>query len=267
MTHETQHLPEGEYEAHVIEFAFREILLQEYRELSERPLTPEEEALLTHAEGSRQQQLDRIARSVRRHTRAMRLNAGFSAALKYVAIFLLVTVFSFSTALAVSPSFRVQVIEFLTVVTNEYVRIGPETAEPSALVPDGWAAEYFPSYIPAGYELVNCYSTEQMSKAVFLNSQRACITYMISANKMDMQVNAENAICEIAEINDHVAYLYTMDSLSVLTWHDGEEYHTFTFTNPELMPEVVESLVVITSRADNLRGLFCFPRSQWRQLC
>lgn len=248
MTNETPVLPSEEYEAHVIEFAIQELLMQESRELEETPLTPEEEEVLQLAERSRQKRLAQIDKAITRHNRINRFKTAASTMLKYAATIALIASFSFGTALAVSPEFRVTMIELLTIVTDEYVNVGPERNTSKAGIPSGWMAEYFPGYVPEGYELAYCHSEDHLSKAVFMNSTGKSITYTVSANKMTLQVNAENALCHMVSIGDCTAYLYTMDNLSMITWHDGKQYHTLTASTSEYVLDVVESLVVASNR-------------------
>lgn len=246
MASEPQALPCEEYEAHVIEFAFRELLMQESRELEYTPLTSEEEELLEHAGHSRQQQLDRIVRSIRRIALIKRIKCSVRATVRYAALFALLVSLTLGTALAVSPEFRVSVIELLTIVTDGYVHVGPEQDMVQAAIPTGWMARYFPGYVPEGYEVVDCYSTPNLSKVVFINTSDDAITYCVSNQQINTHINAENALCQLASICDCTAYLYTMEDLCLITWADGQQFHTLTASTQEIVLDVVESFADIS---------------------
>lgn len=248
MTSETPMHPSEEYEAHVIEFAFRELLMQESSQLEETPLTPEEEELLEQAAQSRQKHLDLIAKAIARQHRIRKLKAGLSAALRYASAIVLLISLTFGTALAVSSDFRVTVIELLTVVTDEYVNVGPERETSKALIPEDWMAKYYPGYIPKGYEISYHHSTANLSKVILVNPTGDIITYCVSNQQIGTQINAENALCQLAAIHDCTAYLYTLDEYSLITWSDGKQYHTLTATTQELLLDVVESLVDVRNK-------------------
>lgn len=234
--------PAEEYEAQVIHHAFQEMLLQECDALEKTPLTPEEEALLRTAESSHAKHLAHIDCLIRRHDNIRRIKTGVSAVVRYAALFLLVVSFSFGTAFAISKDFRVIVVDFLNVVTEEYVRVGQEEPSAQLQAPDGWIGEFYPTYMPEGYELMYHHSNAGYSKADYVNPTTEKITICVSNNKITTQLNAENAQCQLVAIADYSAYWYTTDSLSIITWTDGIQYYSLSATTPNHVLDVVESL-------------------------
>ena len=230
------------YEAQVIAHAFQTMLSAECEALQKEPLSAEEEELLQQAAAMRAKRLKQIDSSLRQKTSQKQLKKRSFGPLKYIALLLLLTVLSFGTALAVSPALRVQLVDILQLVPDEYVTLGPSGMMVSA--PAGWRGEYFPAYVPEEYELVSCYSTEQFSKVTYQNENAQRIVYQISATRIGLQVDVENSICRRANINRHEGYLYTTHSQSTLIWSDGKQYFSVCAPKSDMVLDIVESFAL-----------------------
>lgn len=245
MTNEAPELPSEEYEAQMIQCAFQELLLQECQELEEAPLTPEEEELLQLAERSRGKHIARIDRTLKRRSRAARVREGLSAAMKIAAVIVLIVSFSFGTALAVSPELREIVIEYLTYVTDSYVEVGAEKNEAALQVPDGWLGDYFPTYVPTGYELVDCRAASNYSKIIYKNALGAEIILKVYTTPTKIRINAEDALCYTVKLAGSNAYLYILDTKSIITWINNNQYYTLSAVTADIVLDMVDSLALI----------------------
>ncbi|MBE5798121.1 MAG: DUF4367 domain-containing protein [Clostridiales bacterium] len=231
------------YEAQVIAHAFQTMLSAECEALQKEPLSAEEEELLQQAAAMRPKRLKQIDSSLRQKTSQKQLKKRSFGPLKYIALLLLMAVLSFGTALAVSPALRVQLVDILQLVPDEYVTLGPTGMMVSA--PAGWRGEYFPAYVPEEYELVSCYSTEQFSKVTYQNENAQRIVYQISATRVTTQLDAENSICRRAIVNNHEGYLYTTKTQSTLMWYDGSIYHAIVTPTTDMALDILESFALV----------------------
>lgn len=233
------------YEDMLLEAAFAELLLEECEALEAEPLTAEEEAMLKEAEQNQQKQLDKIARYMRRSRGQSRLGHRVKAALQYVAAAVLVVGIGFGSALAISPELRISMINFLTVVTDEYVRIGFEhRADQMVEVPDGWSANYYPAYIPNGYKLTDLTNYDFTSLVTYRSSEDFLI-FSVSSLQSDSQLNSKDAVCENISIQGHNATLLILPQCYIVTWSEGASYFTVTSHSKDLAILVAESISLI----------------------
>lgn len=230
------------YEAQVIAHAFQTMLSAESEALQKEPLSAEEEELLLQAAAIRAKRLKQIDSSLWQKTSQKQLKKRAFTTLKYAALLLLLAVLSFGTALAVSPALRVQIVDILRFVTDEYVTLGPTGMMVSA--PANWRGEYFPAYVPEGYEMVSCYSTEQFSQVTYLNESAQRLMYQISTTKIGLHVDAENSICRRAFVNDYEGYLYTTKTHSTLIWSDNTAYHAIFAPTADMVLDILESFAM-----------------------
>lgn len=242
MSNEQRRPAAEDYEAQVIAHAFQTLLSEDCEALQKEPTSPEEEELLLQAAAMRTKRLKQIDSCLRQKTSRKQLKKRSFTSLKYAALLLLVAVLSFGTALAVSPALRVQLVDILQLVPDEYVTLGPSGMTVSA--PAGWRGEYFPAYVPEGYALVSCYSTEQFSKATYQNDNAQRFVYQISATRIGVQVDVENSICRRAFVNDYEGCLYTTKTQSTLIWSDNTNYHAIFAPTADMVLDILESFAL-----------------------
>lgn len=230
------------YEAQVIAHAFQTMLSAECEALQKEPLSAEEEELLQQAAAMRPKRLKQIDSSLRQKTSQKQLKKRSFGPLKYIALLLLMAVLSFGTALAVSPALRVQLVDILQLVPDEYVTLGPSGMMVSA--PAGWRGEYFPAYVPEEYELVSCYSTDSFSQVTYLNEHNQRFVYQVSKTRISTHLDAENSICRRAFVNDYEGYLYTTKSQSTLIWSDNSVYHAIFAPTADMVLDILGSFTL-----------------------
>lgn len=90
-----------------------------------------------------------------RKRRLQALKKGLLAACVFITILSL----SFTTVLALSPQLQLYMSKLLVQQTDSFVTVGVRMND-AAIVPEGWAGDYFPSYIPDGFELIQIHPPE-----------------------------------------------------------------------------------------------------------
>lgn len=248
MPDDRRRLPCEEYEDVVLEIAFAELLLEECEALEAEPLTEEEEALLQEAGHQHRKHLNMIDRELRkRHTTGFwgRTAVKF---LRVAAMVVMIISIGFGSALAISPDLRISVIKFLTVVTNEYVWIGFENkADQKVEVPDGWLADYYPAYIPEGYELAQLVSDEMTSQATYRGSE-GFVIFSIASAQLNTQMNSRNASTQTIRIHEQDATMLMLPDSCIITWAEGSSYIVVTATSKDVALLVSESTSLVLAR-------------------
>ena len=145
-------------------FDYKEdVELQELIEKSKRELTPEEEAQAEAVYQLFEKKYEKeIAKekSTRRHQRSQRFVGGFA---RVAACILLVLVLATPFAVANIGPVRERVLKILMSFEDGHidVEIGGGAKEDDG-IPEGWRGEYYPSYIPVGFEY-SCLSEDGKS--------------------------------------------------------------------------------------------------------
>ncbi len=261
MKNETPVLPSEEYEEQLLNFAFQELLAQQYEELNAQPLTPEEEELLKMAEKNRDKHLKLIDRTLTRQQRSAQLHPIVITVMKYAAVLVLLANLSFGTALAVSPELRSEVIEFLNYITAPFVRVGTEEDQSSSHAPQGWLGDYFPTYLPEGYEMFKSIISSGYSSVIYKDGNLQSITLSTYQHPHEIQANAENALCYTATVKGVTAYLYIMTNQSMITWETNNTYYMFIAPAANILLDIVESLVPNENCDSSCRAEFI---NDWR---
>ena len=245
MNRKKQRTQAGQYEDLLLEAAFTELLVEECESLEKEPITREEEDILREAELHKQEKLDQIIGNVRRYRRKQYFNHSAKAVLQYAAAAVLIVNISVGSALAINPAFRSSVVSFLTNVTDEYVRIGFETTASSTVeVPDGWDRNYYPTYIPAEYELFDI-TTYKHSSLVTYRSYEGFFVFSVSTISNDTQMNSQNAFCKQISIHGCDALLLSLPQNTIVTWAEGAAYFSVTASDENTALLVAKSVTLI----------------------
>ena len=124
--------------------------------LDSEPQTQAEEAFLTQTEDKT---MLLIQDALRKQHRMHAIKLTFPKILRIAASLLLVFYIGLSVAMAVSYTVRVRVMELffqdMTIYTEVQLKENPEK---SFDVPVQWQGEYFPAYIPEGFEVTDLFS-------------------------------------------------------------------------------------------------------------
>lgn len=85
-------------------------------------------------------------------------------------------------------------------------------------IPDGWVAEYFPFYIPKGYQLESSRSTERMSSLLYLNDKEERIIFKIYKHEVSVNLDSENGKVRTVFINNKEAIMIEKEDFIMINW-------------------------------------------------
>lgn len=211
------------YEACVLETAFAEVLEREADELEKLPLSEEEKALLAHAETVRERNLELIASASICCCRRKRLMKFCETALRYAVIVIFAVMISLGTALAVSPDFRRMAVDFLTMITPDYVQIG--TAPEETEMPEDSQTAFYTQLAPAGFALESVTRLESYLQIVLENQVNERIIIFVSEDANKTRIDARNTECQTIYLHDHEAYLLDEGAYTTVTWNNEMVYY------------------------------------------
>lgn len=241
MGRETQQTPLQAYEDAALKAAFSRMLEKECRQLMAEEPSPEDALLLEQLEQRFPQQLARLDKTVHRRLQLQRAWAGTKAFLRSAAAILAIVFVGLSTAVAANEPFRNSLVEFLTEETPEFIEFGFGKNPAAPDVPEGWTAEYYPSYLPEGYELLGYTSTDHSSKAIF-DQNGDHIFFSTYTTPNSTQINARNAQTKNIRIHDCSATLVTLDGESTVVWSEGDAFFSVTSSSPQMAIDTAESI-------------------------
>lgn len=245
MTSEPQQKPIAEaYEDAALEAAFAALLAEEAEALMAREPTEEEALLLAQLQEDMPRQLAQIDRMVKRHERRATLHQRTKRFLNTAAAVLAIAFLSFSTAVAVSEPLRARFAEFLMKTTEEYVELRVQVNPDAAEIPADWIADYYPAYIPDGYELVNVYSENHLSQTVYKQDTNFII-YCSFPHTTATQLNLRNAETQTITIQGMEALLICLDHEYTIVFSNGFTYFTVTANTLGIAVDIAESITPI----------------------
>ena len=224
MTSEPQQKPIAEaYEDAALEAAFAALLAEEAEALMAREPTEEESLLLAQLQEDMPRQLAQIDRMVKRHERRATLHQRTKRFLNTAAAVLAIAFLSFSTAVAVSEPLRARFAEFLTKTTEEYVELRVQVNPDAAEIPADWITDYYPAYIPDGYELTYTTISPHLSQSLYQKND-SFILYSICSSNTVTQLNSRDAETQTIYINNMEALLISISNEYTVAYSDGLAY-------------------------------------------
>lgn len=139
----------------------------------------------------------------------------------------------FTTAFASSASFRVRVFSMFKKDHGQYAAVKLQEDEQKAFdVPNGWEGMYYPSYIPAEFEIESVDSSFGREFSVYMrdknNSDVRLIFEEMSENN-EMNVDTENAKVYYTEIHGNTALVSVKADLTIVSWNEQNRILSVVF--------------------------------------
>lgn len=133
-----------------------------------------------------------------------------------------------TTAFASSESFRVQVYAMFARDYGEYTAIGmEETPEASFDVPMDWGGEYYPSYIPEGFEMTDIYNgLDTMFYVEYRNDSNIRLDFDDDPMTMEMNIDTENARVYYTDIHGGQALVAVKPTHVIIVWNEYNRIFT-----------------------------------------
>ena len=210
-----------EFEAALFRAAFARLEAERIEELMAQEPTPEEEAFFARTQ---QETLRVIRRTLNQKKRRHFLRHTLPRAANAAALLLLCVFLGGTAAVAAVPSVRVRVMKLLTHMQQEYTEISlVEDASASFDVPDGWKGDFFPGYIPEGFEVAWMsdllpFSIEWLSEGAMYIGFEECDENTVA------NVDTENAKLSYEEINGSLALAIEKGDVVQIVWVHDDRY-------------------------------------------
>ena len=212
----------AEYQKVLISKAMREIRDEEADSLLES--SPEDQRYLEFLETSREKRMKKMVRRLRWISLKKQLFTVAPRTMRFAVAALGILCIGLTTAFASSETFRVRVFSMFAEDHGQYTAIGLREDEQKAFdVPNGWEGMYYPSYIPAEFEVESVDSSFGREFSVYMrdknNSDVRLIFEEMSENN-EMNVDTENAKVYYTEIHGNTALVSVKTGVTIVTWNE-----------------------------------------------
>ena len=212
----------AEYQKVLISQAMREIRDEEADSLLE--CSPEDQRYLEFLETSREKRMKKMMRRLRWISLKKQFFTVAPRTMRFAVAALGILCIGLTTAFASSETFRVRVFSMFAEDRGQYTAIGLREDEQKAFdVPNGWEGMYYPSYIPAEFEIESVDSSFGREFSVYMrdknNSDVRLIFEEMSENN-EMNVDTENAKVYYTEIHGNTALVSVKTGVTIVTWNE-----------------------------------------------
>ena len=212
----------AEYQKVLISKAMREIRDEEADSLLE--CSPEDQRYLEFLETSREKRMKKMIRRLRWISLKKQFFTVAPRTMRFAVAALGILCIGLTTAFASSETFRVRVFSMFAEDHGQYTAIGLREDEQKAFdVPNGWEGMYYPSYIPAEFEIESVDSSFGREFSVYMrdknNSDVRLIFEEMSENN-EMNVDTENAKVYYTEIHGNTALVSVKTGITIVTWNE-----------------------------------------------
>ncbi len=234
-----------------------EAQIRSVMEECDRELTEEEKAQAQEEWLRIEAQYDRLQAEKKKRERRSKVRAAVRKATVSAACILLVLVIGTSIAVAVSEPVRQSLNRLLISFGDGHVDISLAQTDPGEeaadaivsdsaadndKVPDGWQGEYYPAYIPEGYELI---TVMVGGKGVeYKNAQGKTLTFDESHENDSLGLNTENVqVYTLLLSNGKEALVTETMDYCAFVWSEGNAFLTVTSREPlDETTRIVESI-------------------------
>ena len=129
-----------------------------------------------------------------------------------------------TTAFASSETFRVRVFSMFAEDHGQYTTVKlQENEQKSFDVPNGWEGMYYPSYIPAEFEVESVENSFGREFAAYMRDRNNLDVRLIfeeMSENNEMNVDTENAKVYYTEIHGNTALVSVKTGVTIVTWNE-----------------------------------------------
>lgn len=162
---------------------------------------------------------------------------------KRAAVFIFVSILSFSAVLAVNAEAREKVFDWIIEVFEKFSIITPQGIDEDINSVELISLKV--NYIPTGFELADIHKGRNMLVYDYLgeNNQKLTIKLFASSGENKSYYDTEGVEIEEIIFKGFKAYTWITDEMIYLIWHqDGNEYHVIGNLNKVELLEVAENI-------------------------
>ena len=171
--------------------------------------------------------LERIQRHFRRHRARVLFRETLPRIGQVAAIVIAVVAVAGSVAIATSHTLRVQVMQLLVNMDEEYTELSlRENPAASFDIPAEWGGENYPSFIPNGFTLGVVHSNADYSSVSYsdMTDTGRKINFSELGESAETNLDTEDAVLESIQINGHQGMLVIKEKKISAYWDDGRHY-------------------------------------------
>lgn len=214
------------YQGVLLSNALRENRCEEILHLNE--WTQEDARYAAFLARGRDARLRRLARRLFLAQLWERVSRAAPRALRTAAAVCGVLCIGLTTAFASSASFRVQVYTMLAQDYGEYTAISMKaTPEDAFDVPEEWGGDYYPSYIPDGFEMTDIENAfNRIFSVEYRNSENIRLDFDDSPLTMEMNIDTENAFVYDIDIHGEQALVAVKPEHVIIVWSEYNRIFT-----------------------------------------
>lgn len=207
-----------ELEAATYRKAFSILAQEEYEQIAAMPEDEEERRSFERMDEDIVRTISHGLRKNKRNTWRHRIQRTVNVAASVIVMF--------SIALGVAmatPAFRQQLYRLSTKLSDGYTRIALAPNDNFYIdVPDEWQGEYYPSYVPDGYELYHV-SQGSLLEATYMRGQDYYFTFCEYDENTVTALDTENAKVSYGEVHDCEAMIVEKNGLTTVTWTEADK--------------------------------------------
>lgn len=185
------------------------------------------------------EKLERKLASYRKKKSEEKKRYVFHSFINKAAVFFLILIITFATAVISVQGLRVKIMNFLIDIQPEYTsfQIKDNTPGPSSeKLTVNWTNTYLPTYIPKGYEVDSLTYTEPLKEITYSNpkNKNAYVYFTEYDPSNNLQVDTENAaVVKTVSVNGNKGTLIIKNSLTTIVWKMGHNIFTIQSTETE----------------------------------
>ncbi|MDO5377483.1 MAG: DUF4367 domain-containing protein [Clostridia bacterium] len=157
-----------------------------------------------------------------------RLKGGAPRALRTAAAACAALCIGLTTAFASSESFRVTVYTMFAQDYGEYTAISMKEAPEAAFdVPEEWGGDYYPSYIPEGFEMTDIQNAfDYMFWVEYRNADNIRLGFDDDPISAQMNIDTENAHVYYTDIHGEQALVSVKPEHVIIVWSEDNRIFT-----------------------------------------
>lgn len=137
------------------------------------------------------------------------------------AIVLLALLLSSTIVTMSVEAFRVRFFNLFIEKSTDHNRIDFIESENSIGSPEGWINDYYPTYLPEGYYLLDTKSSDYTKIAMFMNQDNKLLIFTQDTNNMGMNNDSEYSDVELVPINDNEGFMTNKDGIISINWSEN----------------------------------------------
>lgn len=186
---------------------------------------------------------ERKLATYRKKSNAQKTTRIFHSIANKAAVFFLILIITFSTAMVTAQAFRVKVMNLLIDIQPEYTSFQiKDNASGSSgeKLTVNWTNTYLPTYVPKGYEVDSLTYTEPLKEITYRNqkNRNSLIDFSENDSSNNVEVDTENASVKTVLVNGHKGTLAVKNSQTTVVWN--MDHHIFVICTEENAEETMK---------------------------